>query len=97
MSETNTNQIKKEEKIQAVNKKSNSKKWWIGALTLVFVLAIGGAVFNTLTQKISTSKADAVRPTSSKPCLQGQTEIPCPKPSRRPVAKPVVPSNPYQN
>jgi uncharacterized protein HemX len=68
MSENNTTQTKKEEKNQAVSKKANSKKWWIGALALVLVLAIGGAVFNTLTQKTSNSKADSVNQSNNQSC-----------------------------
>jgi uncharacterized protein HemX len=91
MSDTNTTPTTKEEKTQTIVKKSNTKKWWIGALALVLVLSISGAVYNTLNQKTSTSKADSAinvpKPTPTKPCLRAKVEIPCPTPSRRPVPK----------
>ncbi len=75
-----------------ITKKTNNKKWWIVSLALILVLAISGAVFSSLNQKMSTSKADTsnIKPISTIPklCKVAGIDKPCPKPPIKPKINP---------
>ena len=70
-------------------KKSNNKKWWIGGFALILVIAISGAIFSSIAQKMSTSKADTANTKSAissivpKLCKVAGVDKPCP---RKPIA-----------